>query len=140
MAKATLARFARVGRPPTPALVQQVIDGRLAMFTAVCRDGRLLDGAGFTALRSHPVKRSSMQPSVVLAALAAANFIKSSEQENGAAGRSWALTLLQEAQASLESSINARWIDESLVQASWVRLRSFPSARLAQALTHRLAS
>lgn len=68
-----------------------------------------------------PVKRSSLQPSVVLAALAAANFIRSSEQENGAAGRSWALALLQEAQASLESSISARWIDESLVQASWVR-------------------
>ena len=59
---------------------------------------------------------------IVLAALATANLIRSSEQEDGAAGRSWALALLQEAQASLESSISARWIDESLVQASWVRV------------------
>lgn len=66
-------------------------------------------------------KRSSLQPSLILAALAAANFIRSSEQENGEAGRSWALTLLEQAQVSLESSINARWIDEGLVQASWVR-------------------
>ncbi|EKM49512.1 uncharacterized protein PHACADRAFT_265028 [Phanerochaete carnosa HHB-10118-sp] len=74
----------------------------------------------FFARLLDPVKRSSLQPSIVLAALAAANFIRSSEQEDGATGRSWALTLLQEAQGSLESSINARWIDESLVQASWL--------------------
>jgi hypothetical protein len=29
------------------------------MVTAVCRDGQLLDAIGFTALESHPVKRSS---------------------------------------------------------------------------------
>lgn len=63
-AKATLARLARLGRPATPALVQRMIDGRLAMFTAVCQEGRLIDGLGFTALESHPVKRSStiLQP------------------------------------------------------------------------------
>jgi hypothetical protein len=59
VAKSTVARLAHLGRPPTPALVQQVVPGRLAMVTAVCRDGQLLDAIGFTALESHPVKRSS---------------------------------------------------------------------------------
>lgn len=74
----------------------------------------------FFARLCDPAKRSSLQPSLILAALAAANFIRSSEQENGEAGRSWALTLLEQAQASLEGSINARWIDEGLVEASWL--------------------
>ncbi|KIP08090.1 hypothetical protein PHLGIDRAFT_29730 [Phlebiopsis gigantea 11061_1 CR5-6] len=74
----------------------------------------------FFARLCDPAKRSSLQPSLIFAALAAANFIRSSEQENGEAGRSWALTLLEQAQASLEGSINARWIDEGLVEASWL--------------------
>jgi hypothetical protein len=74
-----------------------------------------------------PIKRTSLQPSLILAALAVANFIRSSDQEHGAAGRNWALTLLEQAQSSLESSINARWVDEGLVQASWVSICGFPT-------------
>lgn len=61
-----------------------------------------------------------MQPSFVLASLAVATFIQSSEQEGGAKGRAWAMRLRDEAQGSLEASLNSRWIDESLVYASWV--------------------
>lgn len=67
-----------------------------------------------------PAQRTRLQPSLILAALAAANFIRSSEQENGAKGRAWALTLRERAQSALDASLNSRWIDESLVQASWV--------------------
>lgn len=67
-----------------------------------------------------PGKRLSLQPSLVLAALACANLIRSSEQEAGQAGREWSLTLLSLAQAALDASTNSQWIDESLVQASWV--------------------
>ncbi|KAI0086526.1 hypothetical protein BDY19DRAFT_348662 [Irpex rosettiformis] len=67
-----------------------------------------------------PAQRSSLQPSLILAALACANLIRSSEQEDGKDGRDWALTLLSLAQAALEASTNSRWIDETLVQASWM--------------------
>ena len=58
-AKAVLAQLAGLGRPVTPVLIQSVVEGRLAMYTAVCRDGRLIDGVGFTAVETHPLKRSS---------------------------------------------------------------------------------
>lgn len=69
-----------------------------------------------------PSQRTHLQPSLILAALAVANCIRSSEQENGAVGRAWALRLRDRAQSALDASLNARWVDESLVQASWVRL------------------
>lgn len=89
----------------------------------------------FFANLMDPAKRAALQPSLILAALAAANFIRSSEQESGQAGRAWSLTLLEQAQAMLESSINARWIDESLVQASWVRPRPRTPLTLPVSLT-----
>ena len=58
-AKAVLAQLAGLGRPVTPVLIQSVVEGRLAMYTAVCREGRLIDGVGFTAIETHPLKRSS---------------------------------------------------------------------------------
>lgn len=66
-----------------------------------------------------------MQPSFVLASLAVATFIQSSEQEEGAKGRAWAMRLRDVAQGSLEASVSSRWIDESLVQASWVSDRGY---------------
>ncbi|KAH9950597.1 hypothetical protein B0H21DRAFT_500853 [Amylocystis lapponica] len=73
----------------------------------------------FARLRDR-ANRSSVQPSLILAALALATFLRSSEQEQGVRGRDRALKLRDEAQNALEASVNARWIDESLVQASWV--------------------
>ena len=58
-AKAQIARLSGLGRPVTPVLVQSVVEGRLAMYTAVCREGRVIDGIGFEAVQSHPVKGSS---------------------------------------------------------------------------------
>lgn len=39
----------------------------------------------------------------------------------GAKGRKKAMRLRDEAQGALEASFNAGWLDESLVQAAWVR-------------------
>ena len=75
----------------------------------------------FFARLLDPARRTQVQPALVLAALAAANLIRSSEQEDGAAGRAWALRLRDRAQGALDASLSARWVDESLVQASWVR-------------------
>lgn len=74
----------------------------------------------FFSRLSNPTNRRGLQPSLVLAGLAVANFIRSSEQENGAKGRAWAMRLRDEAQGALEASLNTRWLDETLVQSSWV--------------------
>jgi len=67
--------------------------------------------------------RDKMQPSLVLSALALSTFMQSSEVEKGSAGRSRALWLRDMAQSSLEQSFNARWVDPTLAQGAWVRLR-----------------
>jgi hypothetical protein len=68
-----------------------------------------------------PDKRELMQPSLILAALSIATFWQSSELGAGKAGREKALRFRDEAQAALENSFNANWVDETLAQAAWVR-------------------
>lgn len=70
----------------------------------------------------NPVLRENMQPSIVLAGLALAVMVRSSEHGMGSQGREFALKLRDTAQAALEASINAQWITHSLAQAAWVRL------------------
>ena len=69
---------------------------------------------------SDPMKRATMQPSLVLAALSLSVFWQSSEIGRGAEGRRLALRLRNEAQSALDASFNSGWIDETLAQASWV--------------------
>ncbi|KAI0754986.1 hypothetical protein C8Q80DRAFT_1142298 [Daedaleopsis nitida] len=64
--------------------------------------------------------RHSIQPSLILGALALATFFRSHENELGERGRERALMLRDQAQAALEGSLNSRWIDHSLVQAAWL--------------------
>lgn len=68
-----------------------------------------------------PVRREGMQPCLVLALLAMATFLHSSEAEMSEEGRIRALRFRDEAQAALEASISSNWIDEAVVQAAWVR-------------------
>ncbi|KAK7690029.1 hypothetical protein QCA50_006673 [Cerrena zonata] len=68
----------------------------------------------------NPVQRKDVQPSLVLALLALSVFMQSSEAENGATGRAWALELREEAQSALDASLSGRWVDETLVHASWL--------------------
>lgn len=48
-------------------------------------------------------------------------FWQSSEIGYGAEGRERALRFRDEAQAAMDASFNAGWIDETLAQAAWVR-------------------
>lgn len=70
-----------------------------------------------------PVKRERIQPSLVLALLALATFWQSSEVGYGREGRERALRFRDEAQAAMDASFNAGWIDETLAQTAWVRYR-----------------
>ncbi|EIN12958.1 hypothetical protein PUNSTDRAFT_118598 [Punctularia strigosozonata HHB-11173 SS5] len=64
--------------------------------------------------------RAFMQPSLILSLLAVSTLIQSSEIRKGRQGREKALRLREEAQGALEASINAGWLDVSLVQAAWL--------------------
>lgn len=72
------------------------------------------------------IKREWIQPCLILAMLAISIFLQSSEIELGKVGRDRALRFRDEAQAALEASFNAGWIDETLAQAAWVGLYGSP--------------
>ncbi|RDX53272.1 hypothetical protein OH76DRAFT_1343377 [Lentinus brumalis] len=74
----------------------------------------------FFASLLDPRARHSIQPSLILGALALATFFRSHEGELGAGGRERALRLRDQAQSALEGSLSSRWVDHSLVQASWL--------------------
>jgi len=61
-----------------------------------------------------------MQPSLVLAGLALSTFMASSEINRGNTGRMRSLWLRDMAQAALDASFNAQWIEPALAQAAWV--------------------
>ncbi|KZS98636.1 hypothetical protein SISNIDRAFT_472465 [Sistotremastrum niveocremeum HHB9708] len=61
-----------------------------------------------------------MQPSLVLAGLALATLMRSSEIGLGQSGRLQALELRNAAQASLQSSYESGWIDTTLAQAALI--------------------
>ena len=71
-----------------------------------------------------PIRRESMQPSLILSLLAISSFFQSSEVGFGLPGRERALRFRDEAQAALEASFNSGWIDETLAQAAWVSPRA----------------
>ena len=72
-----------------------------------------------------PVRRNSLQPSLMLAALALGTFAQSSEAEYGAKGRAKSLKLLDMANGALEASLATGWVDIGLAQAAQVRLSKF---------------
>ncbi|KIY45620.1 hypothetical protein FISHEDRAFT_49059 [Fistulina hepatica ATCC 64428] len=65
-------------------------------------------------------QREGVQPSLILAALAIASLLQGSELRQGRPARENALRYREAAQSSLESSLNANWIDEGLAQAAWL--------------------
>ena len=68
-------------------------------------------------------ERSRIQPSLVLAGLALATLVRSSELELGVAGRHRAIRLRDAAQSALEASSASQWIDLGLAEAAMVSVR-----------------
>ena len=83
-----------------------------------------------------PVRRSRMQPSLLLSLLAVSTFLQSPVREYPEESRRMAVLLRDEAQSYLEASLQARAIDEELAQAAWVRpnLCHGPSLKLIAAM------
>ncbi|KAI0365647.1 hypothetical protein BV20DRAFT_972889 [Pilatotrama ljubarskyi] len=67
-----------------------------------------------------PARRATMQPSLLLSALAVGTLAQSSEIEEGAPGRMRALKLLEMADSALQASFTSGWVDYGLVQAAWL--------------------
>ncbi|KAI9060849.1 hypothetical protein FKP32DRAFT_1687389 [Trametes sanguinea] len=67
-----------------------------------------------------PVRRSFIQPSLLLAMLAMGTFVQSSNLGLGARGRKRALKLVEQAHAALQASLSSHWVDIGLAQAAWV--------------------
>ncbi|THH18643.1 hypothetical protein EW146_g2361 [Bondarzewia mesenterica] len=80
-------------------------------------------------------ERSRVQPSLVLAGLALATLVRSSELELGAAGRDRALRLRDAAQSALESSWASQWIDLGLAEAAMILALFETSAHPQYSLT-----
>ncbi|GBE84964.1 hypothetical protein SCP_0701460 [Sparassis crispa] len=64
--------------------------------------------------------RAQLQPSLLLGALAVAALLRCSEPGQASQRKERAIRLRDEAQSALEASLSARWVDQSLVQASCV--------------------
>ncbi|KAH9993706.1 hypothetical protein BJV74DRAFT_760416, partial [Russula compacta] len=69
---------------------------------------------------SDPVRRSRMQPSLLLSLLAISTYLQSSERANPEESRRMAMVLRDEAQGYLEASLHARAINDELAQAAWI--------------------
>ncbi|KAH9891993.1 hypothetical protein C8Q73DRAFT_701968 [Cubamyces lactineus] len=67
-----------------------------------------------------PAHRASMQPSLLLSALALGTLAQSSDADKGAVGRARALRLLEFADGALQASLSSGWVDVGLVKASWL--------------------
>ena len=74
----------------------------------------------FFSLFSDHTNRLELQPSYILAMLALATFLQSSETGLGAEGRDKALRLRDEAQSALDASLNAGRLNYDLAKAAWV--------------------
>ncbi|KLO16752.1 hypothetical protein SCHPADRAFT_847678, partial [Schizopora paradoxa] len=66
------------------------------------------------------VTRNEMQPALIYAVLGMGYFIRSSAAELGADGMTRTIWLMDKAQAALEASVHASWIDGELAQAAWI--------------------
>ncbi|KAL6303472.1 hypothetical protein BKA93DRAFT_928995 [Sparassis latifolia] len=64
--------------------------------------------------------RAQLQPSLLLGALAVAALLRGSEPGQASQRKERAIRLRDEAQSALEASLSARWVDQSLVQASCI--------------------
>lgn len=68
----------------------------------------------------NPIRRQSLQPSLLFSVLALGALAQSSEVEKGARGRQNALRLLEMAHGALEGALATGWVDIGLAQAAFV--------------------
>ncbi|TFK94583.1 hypothetical protein K466DRAFT_535614 [Polyporus arcularius HHB13444] len=126
---ALLSFYATERDPNDTAIVSLSLAQRSAAMKTIMADLRALLQASpcwvsflhlprfFDAL-FNPVRRSSLQPSLLLSALALGAFAQGSEVENGAQGRQKALKLLEMAHGALEGALATGWVDIGLAQAA----------------------
>ncbi|KAI0351438.1 hypothetical protein OH77DRAFT_938368 [Trametes cingulata] len=84
----------------------------------------------------NPARRATMQPGLLLSALALGTLAQSSEAEKGAPGRVRALKLLDMAYSAVQASLVSGWVDIGLIQATWLivyfEMQSHPQQSVAR--------
>jgi hypothetical protein len=108
-------------QPQRDTCVGQIIKDIQFIFLSSSYHFSFLNVPRFYSKFLDPVRRSSMQPSLLLSLLALSTFLQSSERTDPGEARRIAVLLRDEAQGALEASLHARAIDEELAQAAYVR-------------------
>ena len=104
------------------ATVQRIVTDLRALFHSSIYWVSFIHLPRFFDTLLNPTRRATMQPSLVLAALAIGKFAQSSEAEQAARGRAKALKLLDLAHSSLQASLASGWVDMGLIKAAWVTI------------------
>ncbi|OJT13401.1 hypothetical protein TRAPUB_10036 [Trametes pubescens] len=97
-----------------------IISDLRAVFQSCASWMSFLNLPRFFATVLDPLRRTEMQPSLLLSILALGVLAQSSELERGAKGRQRALKLLDMAHGALQSSLAAGWVDVGLAQSGWM--------------------
>ncbi len=105
-----------------------IISDLRAVFQSCASWMSFLNLPRFFATVLDPLRRTEMQPSLLLSILALGVLAQSSELERGAKGRQRALKLLDMAHGALQSSLAAGWVDVGLAQSGWVSTFDYMSA------------
>ncbi|RPD56159.1 hypothetical protein L227DRAFT_508824 [Lentinus tigrinus ALCF2SS1-6] len=100
--------------------VQRIVGDLRALFHSSIYWVSFINLPRFFDTLLNSTKRSGMQPSLVLSALAVGKFAQSSEVELGAKGREKALKMVDLAHGALEASLASGWVDIGLIQAAWL--------------------
>ncbi|TBU37373.1 hypothetical protein BD309DRAFT_1063742 [Dichomitus squalens] len=103
-----------------PATVLRVLSDLRALFHASIDWVSFIHIPRFFETLLNPTTRGTMQPSLVISALAIGIFSQSSEAERGSAGRAKALKLIETAHSLLQASMASGWVNVELIQAAWL--------------------
>ncbi|EIW63043.1 uncharacterized protein TRAVEDRAFT_69195 [Trametes versicolor FP-101664 SS1] len=100
--------------------MRYIISDLRAVFQSSASWMSFLNLPRFFATVLDPLRRTEMQPSLLMSMLALGVLSQSSELERGLKGRQRALKLLDMAHGALQSSLAAGWVDVGLAQSGWM--------------------
>ncbi|KAI0671084.1 hypothetical protein C8Q78DRAFT_1033916 [Trametes maxima] len=102
------------------SLTQRVLIDIRSLFRTSIYWGSFLHIPRFFDTLLDPVRRMTLQPSLIMSMLAVGTFVQSSELRLGVRGRKRAMKLIDQAHSALQASLSSNWTDVGLIQAAWL--------------------
>ncbi|KAI0643017.1 hypothetical protein C8Q79DRAFT_981220 [Trametes meyenii] len=102
------------------SLTQRVFVDIRSLFRTSIYWGSFLHLPRFFETLLDPIRRMTLQPSLIMSMLAVGTFVQSSELRLGVRGRKRALRLVDQAHSALQASLSSNWVDVGLIQAAWL--------------------